>query len=227
MVTRQGFSAALAAATAALLLLSPSGDGQATSAQPTCTFRLGFKVLHDLIPHIVGDCRADETHDPENGDAVQLTTGGMLVWRKADNWTAFTDGSTTWINGPSGLANRPNEGPPFSWEAAAPSAPAGGSGIEGQVVTGPRCPGPALGGTDCPDRAYQATNTVLDQQGRAVTRIRTDATGGFRVPLAPGVYTLDPEPPGPQSYPFAKEQAVSVTAGQFTQVRITYDTGIR
>ena len=211
-----------------LLFLSGwSGNEREALAQPACTFRLGFKVLHDLIPDIVGDCRADETHNLENGDAVQLTTGGILVWRKADNWTAFTDGSTTWINGPSGLANRPNGGPPFPWEAAAPSAPAADSGIEGRVVTGPTCPGPAREGADCPDRPYEASITILDQRGRPVTRLRTDATGRFRVPLAPGIYTLDPEPSGSRPYPFAKEQAVTVTAGQFTHVRITYDTGIR
>ena len=32
----------------------------------------------------------------------------FLVWRKADNWTAFTDGYRTWINGPSGLQVRLN-----------------------------------------------------------------------------------------------------------------------
>jgi len=28
----------------------------------------------------------------------------VLVWRKADNRTAFTDGYRTWINGPRGPA---------------------------------------------------------------------------------------------------------------------------
>ena len=41
--------------------------------------------------------------------------GGLLVWRKADNFTAFTDGGTTWVNGPNGLQSRPN-GERFSWE---------------------------------------------------------------------------------------------------------------
>ena len=31
-----------------------------------------------------------------------------MAWRKADNWTAFTDGNRTWINGPYGLADRLN-----------------------------------------------------------------------------------------------------------------------
>jgi len=77
--------------------------------QPTgCTFHLGFAALDALIPTIVGDCVDDETFDPTTGDAQQLTTNGLLVWRKEDNWTAFTDGSQTWLNGPFGLQQRAN-----------------------------------------------------------------------------------------------------------------------
>src|SRR4029078_2820160 len=31
-----------------------------------------------------------------------------------------TDGATTWINGPFGLQDRPNAGPPFPWEGQPP-----------------------------------------------------------------------------------------------------------
>src|SRR5438132_10035603 len=87
-----------------------------------CQFRLGFKTLHDLIPAVVGDCLVDEHHNPTNGDGLQETTGatgagGLLVWRKADNFTAFTDGYRTWINGPFGLQTRLN-GERFDWEVA-------------------------------------------------------------------------------------------------------------
>jgi lipoprotein-anchoring transpeptidase ErfK/SrfK len=40
----------------------------------------------------------------------------LLVWRKADNFTAFTNGATTWVNGPQGIQARPN-GQRFPWEA--------------------------------------------------------------------------------------------------------------
>jgi len=81
-----------------------------------CFFQLGFKTLRDMIPGIVGDCRENEWHNAVNGDGLQQTTGGLLVWRKADNWTAFTNGSITWLNGPCGLQTRPNEGPFYAWE---------------------------------------------------------------------------------------------------------------
>ena len=86
-----------------------------TATAADCEFRLGFKTIRDLIGHdIVGECGENERYN-SIGDSVQQTTGGLLVWRKADNWTAFTDGHRTWINGPNGLVQRHiNER--FKWE---------------------------------------------------------------------------------------------------------------
>ena len=88
-----------------------------------CKFVLGFATLKALIdeaagPDKVGQCLENERFNPENGDALQQTTGGLLVWRKADNWTAFTDGYRTWINGPYGLQMRLNT-EHFDWEVPA------------------------------------------------------------------------------------------------------------
>ena len=81
-----------------------------------CEFRLGFKTLRDLIGHdTVGDCLSNEQHSA-NGDSTQSTTGGLMVWRKADNYTAFTDGHYTWVNGPYGLQQRLNS-ERFPWES--------------------------------------------------------------------------------------------------------------
>jgi len=85
-----------------------------------CRFVLGFKTLRDLIPDVAGDCLVDEHHNPADGDGLQETTKGLLVWRKADNWTAFTDGYRTWINGPNGLQVRLNA-ERFPWERGDPS----------------------------------------------------------------------------------------------------------
>lgn len=71
-------------------------------------FILGFKTLADLIPDVVGEPIEDEKHDAPRGDSLQQTTTGLMVWRKTDNWTAFTDGYRTWINGPNGLETRLN-----------------------------------------------------------------------------------------------------------------------
>ena len=96
----------------ALLLLMASTSAQAAD----CEFRLGFATLRDLIGHeIVGECLENE-HYNEIGDSNQQTTGGLMAWRKADNWTAFTDGYRTWLNGPNGLVVRLNT-ERFEWEA--------------------------------------------------------------------------------------------------------------
>src|SRR6266568_2986175 len=58
----------------------------------SCAFVLGFASLHTAIPDVVGDCVADQTYNPVNGDGLQSTTNGLLVWRNADNLMAFTNG---------------------------------------------------------------------------------------------------------------------------------------
>lgn len=97
-------------------------DEQPTEAQG-CVFQLGFATLRDMIVaaqgDIVGQCIENEWHNAFNGDGLQRTTGGLFAWRKADNWTAFTNGATTWLNGPCGLQARPNPeigGFVFAWE---------------------------------------------------------------------------------------------------------------
>lgn len=85
-----------------------------TLAAP-CQFVLGFAALHDALPGQVGTCLEDQAFTA-SGDAVQHTTGGLLVWRQADNWTAFTDGYHAWVNGPRGIQRRLNT-ERFPWES--------------------------------------------------------------------------------------------------------------
>lgn len=95
---------------------SPAPAATPRSVSSPCRFVLGFEALHDLIPQTVGTCLDDEWHDPQSGDGLQHTTRGLLVWRKADNHTAFTDGYRTWVNGPQGIQKRLNS-QRFAWEA--------------------------------------------------------------------------------------------------------------
>lgn len=87
--------------------------GTAT-ADPGPAFHMGFAALADQIPDVAGTPLEQEHYGP-NGDSLQRTTTGLMVWRKADNWTAFTDGATTWINGAVGAVSRPNT-QRFPWE---------------------------------------------------------------------------------------------------------------
>ena len=98
------------------------------------------------------------------------------------------------------------------------------SGVEGQVLLGPMCPvvqeGPA-----CPDQPYQATLSVNGLDGKRVRQVQTDQQGRFRIPLQPEQYILHTE--SSNAMPFAGEHMVQVEASRFTQLLVTYDSGIR
>lgn len=106
---------------AAWLSLAASGMATASARAQSapCQFVLGFRDLHELVPAEIGDCQDDEAFAP-NGDAQQHTANGLMAWRKADNRTAFTNGRTTWINGPEGVVSRLNTDR-FLWEGDANS----------------------------------------------------------------------------------------------------------
>ena len=91
-----------------------------TAAAADCALDSGFATLKALIdaaegPDKVGACLENGHVNPENGDVLQRTTGGLLVQRAADQRAAFTDGYRTWISGPSGLQARLNT-EQFDWE---------------------------------------------------------------------------------------------------------------
>ena len=94
------------------ILISTWGS---VSAQAAPQFQMGFAALAGLIPQVVGQPLSNEQFNPQTGQSLQPTSRGLMVWRKADNATAFTDGSTTWILGPLGLQQRPNT-VLFAWE---------------------------------------------------------------------------------------------------------------
>ncbi|MGH2366531.1 MAG: WD40/YVTN/BNR-like repeat-containing protein [Chloroflexota bacterium] len=103
------------AAAAALVwgaLLPAARPAQAAA----CQYVLGFASLHAQLPGIVGPCVDNEHFNAANGDALQDTANGLLVWRKADNHTAFTNGSESWVNGAYGIETRAN-GQRFPWES--------------------------------------------------------------------------------------------------------------
>ena len=98
-----------------LFVLTPASVG----ATAQCEFILGFAALKSAIdeaegPEKVGACLENQRF-AANGNAEQQTTGGLLVWRKQDNFTVFTDGYRTWATGPQGLQVRLNT-ESFAWE---------------------------------------------------------------------------------------------------------------
>ncbi len=149
-----------------LALLSATSVG----ASVDCQFVLGFKTLRDLIGHeTVGECLENEHHDA-NGDSLQHTTGGLLVWRKQDNRTAFTDGYRTWINGPNGLQQRLNT-ERFAWEHD--YVP--GGGIATPTPTPTPIPTPTVLPTPTPTPT--PTQRIDPRLGRALQALQTTSLG--------------------------------------------------
>lgn len=99
------------------------------------------------------------------------------------------------------------------------------SGIEGQVFIGPTCP-VVVEGSPCPDRPFQATITILDSRGVRVRQFQTDEQGRFQIPLKPGTYTLVPEP-SDILVPHADPESVQVREASYTEVTVSYDSGMR
>lgn len=117
---------------AGLVTLALAGSLAPASAG-ACELSQGFKALREALPEVVGDCTTDQRYGA-NGDGLQETTRGLLVWRKVDNLTAFTDGYRTWINGPFGIQQRLN-GERLDWETAATPPPAAPIELNGVVLS--------------------------------------------------------------------------------------------
>jgi hypothetical protein len=68
---------------------------------------------------------------------------------------------------------------------------------------------------------------VVDPSGNEVTRFTSSADGSFRVPLAPGAYTLRQPASPSRALPVLRPVTVQVVAGRYTSVVLDFDTGIR
>ncbi|MEW6093793.1 MAG: hypothetical protein AB1531_07515 [Chloroflexota bacterium] len=66
---------------------------------------------------------------------------------------------------------------------------------------------------------------ILTESGNQVIRFQTDEQGVFKVELAPGDYILHPE--SPNGLPYAADIPFTVEEHQFTQLEVSYDSGIR
>ena len=99
------------------------------------------------------------------------------------------------------------------------------SGITGLVLIGPMCP-VMRQDEPCPDHPFAATLIIHDSQGRELCAVSSGEDGRFLVGLPPGAYELLPltEPGG---LPFAASQWVAVAPDQYTDVTVSYDSGIR
>lgn len=101
------------------------------------------------------------------------------------------------------------------------------SGLVIQTNVGPSCP-VMQQEEPCPDRPLSAELEIVDARGQIIAQVETDQEGRARVPLRPGGYTVRPlsdSPVIPPSPPLPIE--ISIPEGEWIEVLLTYDSGIR
>lgn len=113
--------------------------------------------------------------------------------------------------------------------AKTPSAPGGGgaSGVRGTAVVGPACPGPVRLDSPCADQPIAIAIRVENASGKAVTTVHSAADGTFEVILPPGNYRLVPQLQQNGGFPHGGPLDVTVKAGEFSQVTLKLDSGLR
>jgi hypothetical protein len=201
---RRPFERRLMPAALAALLVATAGAlwlGTAAAQQGSCQFVAGFADLRQAIgPDVVGTCSEDERTDASSGDTRQATSRGELVYRRASNTSAFTNGYETWAQGPQGLQRRLNT-ERFAWEPDAASFARAGEGTSVTAAPAPTSPpsptrpvAPVASPLASPSPAASPTPT------RTPTPVPTEATptatpeGAAPVPppLATSVRLTDP-----------------------------------
>jgi hypothetical protein len=103
----------------------------------------------------------------------------------------------------------------------------GDSGITGLVTLGPLCPVERVE-SPCPDKPIAARIQVKDAAGEVVATVSSGDDGRFTVSLAPGRYVLQGLAPTPGSpFPIGSTVTATVRPHRFTDVTVSFDTGIR
>jgi hypothetical protein len=108
--------------------------------------------------------------------------------------------------------------------ASSSTTGSGESGIRGTVLLGPTCPVETIE-HPCPDKPIVANVVVSSPQGKKVAGARSGDDGRFSVSVPPGDYVITVA--DLQGIPFAKPVSVSVPDGEFVEVTVSVDSGIR
>jgi hypothetical protein len=105
-----------------------------------------------------------------------------------------------------------------------PASPTITTGLTGTVLRGPITPVCQI---QVPCDAPFSADFSVEQNGKVVSQFRSDQDGRFTVMLAPGGYRVVPAANAPIMFPAAQAKTVEVLSTGLTEVRLTFDTGIR
>ena len=103
-------------------------------------------------------------------------------------------------------------------------APTATTGLTGVVVRGPITPVCRI---EVPCDAPFSAEFSVEQDGRRISRFRSDVEGRFTVMLSAGVYRVVPSADTPIFSPESQVKTVEVLTVGLTEVRLQFDTGIR
>ena len=105
-----------------------------------------------------------------------------------------------------------------------PASPTLTTGLTGIVLRGPITP---VCQSQVPCDAPFSADFSVEQNGRVVSRFRSDQDGRFSVMLEPGAYRVVPAADAPIIFPTSQAKSVNVPASGLTEIRLTFDTGLR
>ena len=105
-----------------------------------------------------------------------------------------------------------------------PASPTLTTGLTGTVLRGPITPVCRI---EVPCDAPFSADFSVEQNGRAVSQFRSGQDGRFIVMLEPGQYRVVPAANAPIIFPASQAKTVDVLGRGLTEVRFTFDTGIR
>lgn len=99
------------------------------------------------------------------------------------------------------------------------------SGVRGVVSAGPQCP-VEVQGSPCPDQPWQGTVRVTTTDGDVLDEVPTGVDGRFEVTLEPGDYVVMAVTEADR-LPMAAPQEITIGEGEWVELTLVVDTGIR
>jgi len=100
-----------------------------------------------------------------------------------------------------------------------------GTGIEGEVLLGPQCPGATRTSEECPDKPLSGTFELLDLKGNKVKEFTSDLLGKFSIAVPPGDYSIRLKSSSP--FPSCGKSGIVPVETGYVEVIVFCDTGIR
>lgn len=181
--------------------------------------RLGVKEIND------SRCKPDVVCVWQGELSVELTARGGALDAPREIFLGTVNGQSASVNGYTFSLQSATERT-ATVVVSRTSGGSGASGITGYVHIGPTCPvekDPP--DPNCADRPYAVSIEIHYLNEQFYSIIRSGEDGRFRMALAPSTWIVRPQVAN--VLPACPEQTVRVSAGAYTDIDISCDSGIR